>query len=45
VDRAARDRWMQLMTNAVNEAKLPADVSKMLLEFFDGVATFMMNRQ
>ena len=45
VDRAARDRWMQLMTKAVDEAELPADVSKMLLEFFDGVATFMMNRE
>jgi hemoglobin len=45
VDRAARDRWMQLMTNALNEAELPTDVSKMLLEFFDGVATFMMNRE
>lgn len=45
VDRAARDRWMQLMTNALQEAQLPADVSKMLLEFFDGVATFMINRE
>lgn len=45
VDRAARDRWMQLMTKALDEAELPADVSKMLLEFFDGVATFMMNRE
>jgi hemoglobin len=45
VDRAARDRWMQLMTRALSEAELPADVSKMLLEFFDGVATFMMNRE
>jgi hemoglobin len=45
VDRAARDRWMQLMTRALSEAGLPADVSKMLLEFFDGVATFMMNRE
>lgn len=45
VDRAARDRWMQLMTNALGEAELPADVSKMLLEFFDGVATFMINRE
>jgi hemoglobin len=44
VNRAARDRWMQLMTKALDEAQLPADVSKMLLEFFDGVATFMMNR-
>ena len=45
VDRTARDRWMKLMTNALDETELPADVSKMLLEFFDGVATFMMNRE
>ena len=45
VNREARDRWMQLMTNALNEVALPADVSKMLLEFFDGVATFMINRE
>lgn len=45
VDRAARDRWMLLMTNAMNEAELPEDISKMMLEFFDGVATFMMNRE
>ena len=45
VNRAARDRWMQLMTKALDEAQLPADVSRMLLEFFDGVATFMMNRE
>lgn len=45
VDRAARDRWMHLMTNAMNEAELPKDVADMMLEFFDGVATFMMNRE
>jgi hemoglobin len=45
VNQEARDRWMQLMTNALNEAELPADVSAYLLEFFDGVATFMINRQ
>lgn len=45
VDRAARDRWIELMTKALDEAELPADVSKMLLEFFDGVATFMINRE
>ena len=45
VNRAARDRWMQLMTKALDEAQLPADVSRMLLEFFDGLATFMMNRE
>jgi hemoglobin len=44
VGRAARDRWMQLMTNALGEAALPDEVSTTLREFFDGVATFMINR-
>jgi hemoglobin len=44
VGQAARDRWMELMTNALAEAALPPEVSSMLREFFDGVATFMINR-
>lgn len=45
IDQAARDRWMELMTAAMAEAELPEDVSKELLEFFGGVATFLINRQ
>lgn len=45
IGQAARDRWMQLMTNAVDKAELPEDVRKELIEFFDGVATFLMNRE
>jgi len=45
IDQAARDRWMELMTAALAESELPEDVSKELLEFFDGVATFLINRQ
>ena len=45
VNQAARDRWVLLMTNAMREAELPEDVSQMMLEFFNGVATFMMNRE
>ncbi|MBI1353445.1 MAG: globin [Acidobacteria bacterium] len=44
VDKAARDRWMELMTAALEEAELPEDASKELREFFDGVATFLINR-
>ena len=44
VDRAARDRWMQLMNNALEEAAFPASAEEMLRVFFDGVATFMINR-
>jgi hemoglobin len=45
ISQAARDRWIQLMTNALNEAALPPDVDSMLRQFFDGVATFMINRE
>lgn len=44
IGQAARDRWMQLMGNALTEAALPAEVEGMLREFFDGVATFMINQ-
>jgi hemoglobin len=45
IDRRARDRWIQLMTNALAEADLPPDIVKFLQQFFDGVATFMINKQ
>jgi len=41
---AARNRWVELMGNALHEAALPAEVEAMLREFFAGVATFMMNQ-
>lgn len=44
IGQAARDRWMQLMNNALSEAALPPEVESMLREFFEGVATFMINR-
>lgn len=44
IGQAARDRWMQLMNNALSEAALPAEVEVLLREFFDGTATFMINR-
>ena len=44
IGQAARDRWMQLMGNALTEAALPAEVDATLREFFEGTATFMINR-
>jgi len=41
---AARDRWMTLMTRALDEAQLPPSADRVLREFFDGVATMLMNR-
>ena len=44
IDQRARDRWMQLMSDALNESELPADVVPLLREFLAQVATFMINR-
>jgi hemoglobin len=45
IDQKARDRWMTLMERALDEAKLPAEVAETLRQFFDGTATFMINRR
>lgn len=44
IGQAARNRWMQLMNNALAEAALPAPVESLLRDFFGGVATFMINQ-
>jgi len=44
IDRRARDRWMALMTGALDEARLPPEVDSALRAFFDNTATFMINR-
>ena len=45
INQAARDRWMQLMDQALDTAELPTEVTPLLREFLDGVATFMINRE
>jgi len=44
IDQAARDRWIRLMGEAMEETQLPAEAHGLLTEFFDSVATFMINR-
>jgi hemoglobin len=44
IDRAARDRWMELMRAAMEEAELPADIRVYLDGFFGDIATFLQNR-
>ena len=44
IDVRARNRWMQLMANAVVEARIPAAAAGPLLQYFDQTATFMINR-
>jgi hemoglobin len=43
IDQAARDRWMQLMREAIAERDVPDDVRAWLDEFLGGVATFLIN--
>jgi len=45
IDPRARDRWMQLMTRALDEAALPPESEEVLRAFFDQTATFMINRE
>jgi hemoglobin len=44
IDQRARDRWMELMRKAMTDAALPEDAARVLENFFDGTATFMINR-
>ena len=43
VNAAARERWMQLMTTALDEAKLPPDAGALLRDFFHGVSEMLIN--
>ena len=45
ISQAARDRWLQLMTNALDRTPLPTDAKQVLHSFFDSTATFLINRQ
>ncbi len=44
IDSAARNRWIQLMNRALEEAELPRDAYEALKAFFDSTATFLVNR-
>jgi hemoglobin len=44
VNAAARERWLQLMTNALDEAKFPPEADAMLREFFGAVSEMLINR-
>tara|TARA_R110002072_G_scaffold22335_4_gene77963 strand:- start:529 stop:912 length:384 start_codon:yes stop_codon:yes gene_type:complete len=45
IDQAARDRWVQLMTTALEQTdSLPEEVRRRLGEFLAEVATFLINR-
>jgi len=45
IDQRARDRWMALMSRALDTVAFPTDVTSVLRSFFEQTATFMINRQ
>ncbi len=44
VGQMARDRWMQLMKNALEQVTMPAEARELLLQYFESTATAMMNQ-
>ncbi|MBM3767929.1 MAG: globin [Acidobacteria bacterium] len=44
VDARASERWVQLMSNALTEAALPAEAEQVLRPFFEHVAKFLINQ-
>ncbi|QDT81204.1 Group 2 truncated hemoglobin GlbO [Gimesia maris] len=44
INQSARDRWMELMTAAMQEVELPDEIRQTLEPFFDQMATFLINR-
>lgn len=44
INQSARDRWMELMTAAMTETEVPAEIRQTLELFFDQMATFLINR-
>jgi hemoglobin len=45
VTQAARDRWMLLMDIALKQSAFPPDAEKYVRDFFEGMSTFMINRE
>jgi hemoglobin len=43
IDEDARNRWVELMERALEEAQLPDEATLLLREFFHNVATFLRN--
>jgi hemoglobin len=43
IDQAARDRWFNLMSAALDEALLPEEPKAVLHTFFAETTTFLMN--
>jgi len=45
IGQAARDRWLRLMTQALEQAALPEEPRQTLQAFFESTTMFLKNRQ
>lgn len=45
IDQEARDRWVILMNEALDEVELQSEVATAMREYFEMAATFLMNAQ
>jgi hemoglobin len=45
IDQAARERWMMLMNEALDEAALPAEAERFLRDFLAEMSAFLINHQ
>lgn len=45
IDQRARDRWLQIMTHALDETALPPESDAVLRQFFDQTSTMLLNRE
>jgi hemoglobin len=44
ISQTARDRWLLLMSNALEQSTFPDEAKQALHNFFDSTATFLINR-
>ncbi|HEY7307514.1 MAG TPA: hypothetical protein VH601_25540 [Bryobacteraceae bacterium] len=44
ITQVARDRWLQLMTSALDSSEMPSEPKEILRGFFESTATFLINR-
>lgn len=44
INQTARDRWLQLMTSALDSTDMPPEPKEILRNFFDSTASFLINR-
>jgi hemoglobin len=44
IGQIARDRWLRLMSQALDQAALPIEVDQLLRAFFADTTTFLINR-